>query len=146
MDGPLVRAVRRRWDLTVSVDVVPPVRYEVDRALLEAGVGQRCREDIGLAVSELATNAIVHGRPPQELLVEVDDDEATCRVEVLDADPGLPVRTAAAQRSGLDGHAVGGYGLVIVEAVSSDWGSEAMAAGGKRVWATFDLEAQPAGD
>ncbi|HET6561018.1 MAG TPA: ATP-binding protein [Marmoricola sp.] len=87
-------------------------------------------EDVGLVVSELATNAVRHtGTPftvflrgaPQWVVVGVEDGSARVPQQVT-AEP-------------LD---LGGRGLDIVDQVSRDWG---VRAGGrsKAVWARFDL-------
>lgn len=84
-------------------------------------------DDFVLVVSELISNAIVHGRPPSDY--DVSLDEGDLLVTVDDADPkGLPSR-----KPGTD-QAESGRGLVIVETLSRIWGWLPTATG-KRVWA-----------
>ena len=88
-------------------------------------------EDIALVVSELATNAMVHARTP--FIVVVGAFENTVFVEVLDGSHTGPTLVVA---SALE---TNGRGLMIVRALSRDWGVTARAAGGKSVWAEFDI-------
>ncbi len=83
-----------------------------------------------LLVSELVTNAVHHAGGPVRLQLAVDTD--TVRVDVGDEVPDLPLAAPA------DGFAQGGRGLLIVEALASRWGVEAMLPG-KRVWFELDL-------
>jgi anti-sigma regulatory factor (Ser/Thr protein kinase) len=79
-----------------------------------------------LAVTELVTNALLHGQPP--VVVRVVLGDARVRVEVADGSPNLPVRAVPSA------DAMTGRGLALVEAVSIDWGAEPVA-DGKVVWA-----------
>jgi anti-anti-sigma factor len=76
-------------------------------------------------VSELVTNALLHGRTG--FRVRVTTGPRALRVEVFDANPLLPT----AKNYGPA--AVTGRGLRIVEQVSSDWGVTPVE-GGKWVW------------
>jgi anti-sigma regulatory factor (Ser/Thr protein kinase) len=80
-------------------------------------------------VSELVTNAVVHGRGRISLSADLDDDRL--RVEVRDGGSGLE---AAAR--GTTFHELRGHGLTIVEAVSSRWGIHE---GTTHVWAEIEL-------
>jgi anti-sigma regulatory factor (Ser/Thr protein kinase) len=84
-----------------------------------------------LLVSELVTNALMHGRPPLELRVRVLDTGGV-RVEVLDAAGGEP---PVRRRASLD--AATGRGVGIVATLAARWGSQPVAAG-KLVWAELD--------
>lgn len=86
---------------------------------------EEVRDTVALLVSEVATNALVHGRGDVE--VRVVPQEGVLRVEVADDDPALPrPRTA-----GTD--AEGGRGLALVDALASAWGTTETAQG-KVVW------------
>jgi anti-sigma regulatory factor (Ser/Thr protein kinase) len=85
--------------------------------------------DAVLLASELTTNAVVHGRSGFE--VAVSSDHGRLRVEVSDADPGIP------QVQWVPAGATSGRGLLIVETLSSDWGVTPLEGGGKTVW--FEL-------
>ncbi|MBW3668018.1 MAG: ATP-binding protein [Actinobacteria bacterium] len=87
-------------------------------------------DTVRLTVSEVVTNAMVHGRPPVTVRAFVHD--RVLRVEVCDAsaDRGVPQQASAA--------ASGGRGLAIVHAIAHRWGIEARGAG-KAVWLEFSL-------
>jgi anti-sigma regulatory factor (Ser/Thr protein kinase) len=82
-----------------------------------------------LAVSELVTNAVVHGRPPISLHVDVTTTDLL--VSVSD---GLPAAVVRPDIAGAD--ATTGRGLAIVAAVTGDWGWDDDR-GGKRIWFTL---------
>lgn len=85
-------------------------------------------ESLRLAVSELATNAVIHAR--STFRVRVVATGAGVRVEVHDRSDRLPVRNHQPY------DAVSGRGISIVEHVSSSWGVTPSSAG-KAVW--FEL-------
>lgn len=80
---------------------------------------------VGLLLSELATNALMHASSPYLLTVEMDKHETF--VEVMDAGGGDAFARAPA-------YVDGGYGLNLVNALASSWGA-APHANGKTVWA-----------
>ena len=87
-----------------------------------------------LLTSEIVTNAVLHARTPIDVAVQVAPGRV--RIEVADRSPVLPV-TKHYHTS-----AETGRGLVLLEALASDWGVEA-APGGKVVW--FDIAGPRAG-
>lgn len=92
--------------------------------------GQSTCDTVALLVSEVATNALVHGTG--EVEVRVLTQPGLLRVEVSDGSSQLPrPRTAGPD-------AEGGRGLALVDALSSAWGSESTV-DGKVVW--FELRA-----
>ena len=86
--------------------------------------------DLTLLVSELVTNACVHGAEP--ICVCLDVDQGRVRVEVEDGSSVMP----EVQRS--DGRSTVGRGLLIVESLSRAWGAERVGAG-KVVWAEVPI-------
>ena len=82
-------------------------------------------DTVALLVSEVATNALVHGAGDVE--VRVLQRDGRLRVEVSDGSPELPRPRAV----GPD--AEGGRGLALVDALATDWGT-ATSATGKVVW------------
>jgi serine phosphatase RsbU (regulator of sigma subunit) len=99
-------------------------------------------DDTAIVVTELVTNALLHGLPPAQLLVRVDGTGAV-RVEVSDASPVLPVRVRQ------DRESMTGRGLKLVEASAERWGVQRQPVG-KTVWAELrpgassaDLDASP---
>lgn len=92
-----------------------------------AGAGWDDRIDTAvLLASELVTNASRHGEPPCTLSVTFLRDDVV-EICVQDAAPYLPSRV---DRGPL---VESGRGLVLVEALSDDWGVRALATG-KQVW------------
>ena len=89
---------------------------------------------VALLVSEVATNALVHG--DGNVRLRVVPQPRGVRVEILDGSSTLPHRRAATL------HDEGGRGIALVEAMATAWGSE-LTQDGKTVW--FEVAAT-AGD
>jgi anti-sigma regulatory factor (Ser/Thr protein kinase) len=93
-------------------------------------------EDVGLVVSELVTNALLHtggaGGDAVRLELEWAGDALTCRV--VDASPLPPLPEEA------DQNAESGRGLILVDALAESWGWQDLPEG-KAVWARFPLRA-----
>ncbi|MFI2432235.1 ATP-binding protein [Streptomyces sp. NPDC018693] len=90
-------------------------------------------DDVRLCVSELATNALLHGVPPgREFCLTLDADGPLIRVAVRDSGGGRPqtVRGSTEQ--------CGGRGLNLVEALADDFGVTAERPG-KTVWTVFKI-------
>ncbi|MER6256138.1 ATP-binding protein [Streptomyces sp. NPDC001584] len=86
-------------------------------------------EDVLLLVSEVVANACLHGGGPRALVLDFSAERL--RIEVTDSNPAPPVRLSA-HGPGDRGRPVG-HGLLIVERLARDWGSEP-GVDGKRVW------------
>jgi anti-sigma regulatory factor (Ser/Thr protein kinase) len=120
--------------ISLSLDGRAPDRPRAARRW----VVNRCAElhldmegtDLPLLVSELVTNACVHGAEP--IVVHLDVANGRVRVEVEDGSSVMPKK----QRS--DGGRTVGRGLLIVEALSRAWGAERTRAG-KVVWAEVPI-------
>lgn len=112
---------------TLIVPSVPRSVAAVRRFAVAACVGavQEVRETVALLVSEVATNALVHGSGDVEVSVAVRD--GLLRVEVSDASTDSPVPRSA------DPDAEGGRGLALVDALSTAWGTD-LTPTGKTVW------------
>lgn len=92
-----------------------------------AGSPDEVIADAQLVLTELVTNARLHGAPP--VLVGVTRSGAGARVEVADAGPRplvVPARSVDAMT---------GRGLAMVAAVAHTWGVESFGNSGKLVWA-----------
>ncbi|WP_431771770.1 ATP-binding protein [Streptomyces cucumeris] len=94
-------------------------------------------DDVELCVSELASNAVVHGAEPGHgFLVKLVADDISVRLEVHDdhgagrGDSRPHVRHPAASDDS-------GRGLLLVELLAEDWGVEARHPLGKAVWSRF---------
>jgi anti-sigma regulatory factor (Ser/Thr protein kinase) len=100
---------------------------------LSAAVGEDRADTVRLAASELATNAVRHGRLPadatMQLLVDVEDAAVRVALE-------QPTSAAGAAVVAPDNRGAGGFGLAIVESVTDAWGVEAGPPGS--VW--FELD------
>ena len=88
-------------------------------------------DPVRLVVSELATNALLHGQTSFVVTLSRADD--TVRVMVSD-DSAWLARSGGAPEDALQ---AGGRGLRIVQVLSRDWGVIA-GEDSKTVWATFD--------
>jgi anti-sigma regulatory factor (Ser/Thr protein kinase) len=88
-------------------------------------------DDVRLAVSELATNAVLHARQPFTVCLYGDD----CLVVLCVRDSSLlpPVQRGAED---LDTY---GRGLAIVESLSHRGGFDRSAGAAKSVWAAFEI-------
>jgi PAS domain S-box-containing protein len=122
--------VRGVVELIVDGDVtkVREFRRQAWVAARDWGIRPDRAEQLVLAASELATNALVHGRPPARLRLRRVGNEAV--VELFDRSPVWPrPRTAGPQDEG-------GRGLQLVAALADRWGVRAVEEG-KVVWASF---------
>ncbi|MEU4893775.1 ATP-binding protein [Streptomyces sp. NPDC044780] len=110
---PSIRATRRFVTLTLS----------------EWGYADRL-DEIQLCVSEIATNALLHGVPPGRLFrVRIEAAEEEVRIEVRDSGPGRP----ATQSPHADSE--NGRGLLLVGELADAWGDIEHTVG-KTVWFT----------
>ncbi|MGH9028437.1 MAG: ATP-binding protein, partial [Acidimicrobiales bacterium] len=87
-------------------------------------------EVASLLVSELVSNVVLHAECDCRLVLEYDGRRL--RVGVADADPTPP------ERRYNKSPAARGMGLLLVEALSCEWGWHPEGGGGKVVW--FELE------
>ncbi len=113
-------------------DAVRPAREFTDATLREWGLPDEARYDAMLVVSELVTNAIVHGAAPVELRLRLSSNQLL--VDVRDAASSLPL----VRDAGPD--ARNGRGLHIVDTLSERWGTRPTPEG-KSVWSV--LAGQP---
>ncbi|MFF1409466.1 ATP-binding protein [Streptomyces sp. NPDC058289] len=138
----------RRLVLHGTTDVVTRCRDFTRRALTEwqwlpeAGNGtgsgsgsgsthvDEIADDALLLVSEVVANACMHAGGPSSLLLRCTPERL--RIEVTDGSPLTPtVRTPS------DPARPGGHGLLIVDRLAREWGSEPVD-GGKCVWVEVD--------
>ncbi|MFC8567124.1 ATP-binding protein [Streptomyces sp. NPDC057245] len=107
---------------------VPAARAFTRDVLADWGVRGRT-DDVVLCVSELATNALVHGVPPgRGFLLRLLPCGDGVRVEVHDSGGGVP-----AVPLDPDGSDEGGRGLLLVSELADKWGVTERAPG-KVVW------------
>ena len=84
-------------------------------------------DEAELLVSELATNAVLHGAPPITVRVECDGSDGL-RVSVTDGDPEPPLPREAGPEDG------SGRGIRLVDVISDRWGVHPRPGDGKEVW------------
>lgn len=120
--GERKRAVDR-FTIELRADASTP--RQARQALTERLGGHARCDDLLLCVSEVVTNAVLHAKTSSTMIVEVDDGHV--RVEVVDADPTLPVRREH------DPAAPTGRGLRLLDRLADRWGAEARGSG-KVVW------------
>lgn len=120
--------------LTLARLTLPPMPRSVGEARTGVTHALAARPDLvdaaRLAVSELATNAVVHARTP--FTVAVLAEGAGVRIEVEDSSSILP------HPRHYDTMASTGRGLPLVATLSSEFGVYPTERGGKVVWFTLD--------
>lgn len=101
-------------ELELPHDLAAPARAraQVDELGLDPERGQ----ELKLVVSELVTNAVVHGNGPVALRLTAAGD--TVEGEVLDSGPGFE---PSAPPASAPGHAEGGRGLFLVDRLCRRW-------------------------
>ncbi|HEY4410041.1 MAG TPA: response regulator [Acidimicrobiia bacterium] len=134
----LSRLTGRRYD-TARLDLGPDTSEVVEarRFVAEQCAKWGCGdlvEDAELVVTELVSNALIHGLSRCELLVGLTD--TVLRLQVVDHGPGMPDPRSAGQG---DEH---GRGLLLVSMLCEAWGVETLPGGGKIVWAEI-VRARP---
>ncbi|GHE75415.1 hypothetical protein GCM10017778_71380 [Streptomyces vinaceus] len=150
----LLTLITQRDDRPVNVEIHPAMlreRYfprsrqsigstrEFAAVTLDAWGVTRRRDDLLLCVSELATNALLHGVPPGRCYrLRLLLFDGMVRVEVADSGGGLP------QVKDRDPGAEGGRGLLLVASLAERWGVGPRRPG-KVVWCELALTAFPHG-
>jgi serine/threonine-protein kinase RsbW len=97
--------------------------------------------DAQLLLTEILSNAILHGGGSEGLEVVVATDDTTLRVSVTDHGSGFTRPTVLPP----DASAASGWGLYLLERLAATWGVDPVPDGGSYVWFELDL-AGPRGD
>jgi anti-sigma regulatory factor (Ser/Thr protein kinase) len=107
--------------IAASVDASAMTRQILD-GWLSAAAGEDTANTVRLAASELATNAVRHGRLPAdaEMRLLVDLDDRTVRVALEQPTSAAGVTLVPPEDRG-----PGGFGLAIIDSMSDAWGVEA---------------------
>lgn len=129
------RSQTLRIDLSTAPHPVLRARETTRAALADWLIRGFAGEDTVLVVCEMVANAVLHTDGPVEFSL-TDLGPAGVRVEVTDTS-----RTTPALRSSSPGRP-GGHGLVIVQQLSTRWGTE-QNAHGKTVWAEISRAMAP---
>jgi GAF domain-containing protein/anti-sigma regulatory factor (Ser/Thr protein kinase) len=120
--------VAERLQLGDEPDAVPKARrFAV--AALSGLFPDELVDDAALIISELVTNAFLHGDPP--VVVRISARAHLVHIEVADVSRSAPMRGRP------DATAMTGRGMGLIESLSSRWGV-APEATGKRVWCELE--------
>lgn len=124
--------IRKSWGVVSKVRRLPATTDSpgIARGLVRSELADCDEETVAAAelmISELVTNAVVHGSSPID--VELRRETGVVRASVTDGSPEVPV---PAQSQHVDRR---GRGLLIVRALADDWGVVQYEAG-KSVWFT----------
>ena len=98
------------------------VRDVVAQGTLECRV-----DDLDLLVSEVVTNAVLHGGGAS-VEVTVSDHGSAVRVGVVDSNPDQPVV------GNPDPQRPNGRGMLLVDRIATRWGTDVLPGKTKRVW------------
>jgi anti-sigma regulatory factor (Ser/Thr protein kinase) len=104
-------------------------RRLVDEAITTWGLPEEFADDAALVVTELVSNGADHAEGP--LRIRVNRTENGVRIEVHDRSSALPVLRPVSPESPR------GRGMIIVNALSAEWGTEPDDEG-KTVWAELE--------
>jgi anti-sigma regulatory factor (Ser/Thr protein kinase) len=130
VDGPQPPGAGGTEVIELDADPDAPARgrHAVTEVLAGWGCAESAQEDLLLVVSELVTNAVVHGAEP--IVVTVMRGPERVRVEVTDGlSDASPHNNLAAP------DAETGRGLSVVTRLACAWGWRASPGRGKTVWA-----------
>ncbi|MBE1563705.1 ATP-binding protein [Nonomuraea africana] len=125
-------ALQTEQRLAEELDSITVAREIAGRFLQQAAYGG-AHDDVLLVVSELVTNALLHGLGPP--LFRMSASAAKVRVEVADSGTELPVPREPGPHDG--------WGLQVIERVCSSWGAIPHE-GGKVVWCELVAAPSPA--
>lgn len=123
--------VTASWQLGAEADAVSRARRFVAATLAQWGITGDRLDEVVLVASELATNALVHGRFPARLRCCRTDRRLI--LEAWDAGAIVPRRRHPTAE---DEH---GRGLQVVEALADQWGTRSTRSG-KCVWCVLNLK------
>nr|WP_277949991.1 ATP-binding protein [Bailinhaonella thermotolerans] len=119
------------WRLPAGAEAVTRAR-ELARATLARWGLEPATPEAVLLISELVTNALVHGRAPIHLHLSCDGNPRMLQCQVSDASPEEPRQHPA------DSGEPHGRGLMILAAIASSHGWHVVP-GGKAVWFTYRI-------
>lgn len=98
-------------------------------AFLGSWANQAARDNATLLLSEVITNAVLHARG-DTILITLTLSRGRLVARVLDESASLPVRRSAGES--------GGWGLGLIDQLSSRWGVDQHPGDGKTVWFEID--------
>ncbi|MQS10316.1 hypothetical protein FNX48_025070 [Streptomyces sp. IF17] len=109
-------------------------RHSAREVALAAGAGTECADAVETVTGELVANALLHSPGAALLSVRVigpGTPRRRLRIEVEDRSSAPPRRRAAGEG------ALSGRGLLLVDLLADDWGTE-FRGDGKAVWCEFE--------
>lgn len=109
-----VRAVAHEWGLAELADTAELLASELTTNALQASERLKSRADLAIAPF---------------VRIWITSDQTSIMIHVWDASDAMPVRQEAGPGDDC------GRGLMILDALSGDWGAYRTAEGGKVVWA-----------
>ncbi len=124
---------RQSTTLANEAASVPVARQIVREACAEWGMDQDAAETGTLLISEIVTNAVRHGHSHSVRVIAEQPRPDRLRVAVVDKSRRMPELNIV----GPD--AIGGRGLLLVDALSDRWGTDLLP-WGKRVWAEIAIK------
>ncbi|MFI6346042.1 ATP-binding protein [Streptomyces sp. NPDC050560] len=102
------------------------------------GVAPSVTDRAGQVIAEMASNAVLHGRVRgRDFRIALVLDASELLIEVSDA---RGERQPVVRSAPCDEH---GRGMLLVDALSDDWGASQRPPGGKTVWARLQLPNPP---
>lgn len=110
-------------------------RHWVVRTLAAQGVPTEAADVVELLTGELLANAVLHGPVAGDITIRTWRVGNLISVAVTDESAGEPVVRRPSATS------PDGRGMMLVDALASDWGVDARGPGGKTVWFSLDLRA-----
>ncbi|HUJ64049.1 MAG TPA: ATP-binding protein, partial [Acidimicrobiales bacterium] len=119
--------------LPAELESVVAARRLVEAAAQSWEMDESVCADSALAVSELASNAVLHAGSP--VSVSIRRLGRGLRIEVSDASDHLPVVDAKDPEELLANRSMTGRGLAMVAATADRWGADPLPGGGKVTWA-----------
>jgi hypothetical protein len=132
--GPVIE---HRTHLPAHASSAAAARRAARSALAEWGL-TALDDTVSLLVTELVSNGVRHAQTPLELILSRDGP--CLRIALADGDPRPPVPRVRQELT------VGGWGLTLIDCLSSGWGTEVDGTRGKTVWFEIDTsDLQPAG-
>jgi anti-sigma regulatory factor (Ser/Thr protein kinase) len=133
---PLREPLRSRAQIAGG-EGAPQRARTVVRDRLESTVPARHASDAALIVSELVTNSVVHAHVTEDQFVWVELTTVGDHLRIAVIDPGSELEPRLGRQ---DPNASRGFGLRLVEQISSAWGVCRQTAGETRVWCELRLD------
>lgn len=144
-EPPPAMPFTERVELELARDPAAPALARAElRQALPGDVREADRATLTLLTSELVTNAVIHSVPEagETVALRITTYPDRVRIEVTDPGSGFEVGNLPPRPRDF-----GGHGLVVVEGLSSRWGTiRAGSDGGFCVWFELDLAGEAAGE